>query len=158
MAVCTTAATSSEISTASLPTHPNSPVPTDATNTTTSMRSQGALNRSLESVRVRANDLVDDLALLDEQEGRHGRDAQVGGHVGHLVDVELVEARLAELVRELDHVGRDGLARAAPRREAVEHYEAVVGLGLVEIRLAVVGASERVSCVWIEWNGISRWM
>ena len=50
------------------------------------------LNRGLERLRVRADDLPNLLLVLEQQEGGHGADAEVLGDVGDFVDVELVEA------------------------------------------------------------------
>ena len=47
----------------------------------------------LECLGVRAHDLGDLVAVLEEQECGHGADAELLRDVGDLVDVELVEAR-----------------------------------------------------------------
>ncbi len=58
-----------------------------------------------------------------------------GGYVGQGVDVELGEVDLVLEVAlgPLGDLGRDGLARAAPRRERVEHHHLVLGDGLLEL-------------------------
>lgn len=53
---------------------------------------QVALDSGLEGLGVRADDLGDLLAVLEQQEGGHGADAELLRDVWDLVDVELVEA------------------------------------------------------------------
>ena len=50
------------------------------------------LNSSLERLWVSTNDLTNLLAVLEQQKGRHGADAEFLGHFWDFVDVELVEA------------------------------------------------------------------
>lgn len=50
------------------------------------------LDSGLESLGVRANDLADLLAVLEEQEGGHGADAELLRDIWDFVYVELVEA------------------------------------------------------------------
>lgn len=52
------------------------------------------LDSGLESLGVGANDLGDLLAVLEEEEGGHGADAEFLCDVGDLVNVELEEARV----------------------------------------------------------------
>lgn len=73
----------------------------------------------LDGVLIGADDLGNLLAVLEDDEGGHGADAELLRHVGHLVDVELVEAHAGVLVGELGNDGRDDLARAAPRGKAI---------------------------------------
>lgn len=49
------------------------------------------LDGSLERLGVGTDDLTDLLTALEQQEGRHGADAELLGNVGNIVDVELVE-------------------------------------------------------------------
>lgn len=119
------------------------------------------LDGGLEGLGVGAYDLGNLVAVLEEEEGGHGADAELLRYVGHLVDIELVKARLGVGVGEsgdcasascamtatppvtagvgyysLDHLRRNDLARPAPGREAVEHKERVLGLQcLVEVGL-----------------------
>lgn len=58
------------------------------------------LDAGLDGLGVRAYDLADLLAVLEEDEGGHGADAEFLGNVGNLVNVELVEARLGVLLGE----------------------------------------------------------
>ena len=88
---------------------------------------QVLLDGRLEGLGVCADDLGDLLAVLEQQEGGHGADAEFLRDVVRLVDVDLVELGLRVLFGELGHRGRDGLARPAPRREAVEHHQRAVG-------------------------------
>lgn len=60
--------------------------------TSLSLNAETLLDGGLESLGVRANDFLDLLPVLEQQEGGHGADAEVLGDVGDLVDVELVEA------------------------------------------------------------------
>jgi hypothetical protein len=50
------------------------------------------LDSSLERLWVCTNHLSDLLAVLEEEEGRHGTDAEFLGNIGDFVDVELVKA------------------------------------------------------------------
>lgn len=54
----------------------------------------------LESLGVGAYHLLDLLAVLEEDEGGHGTDAEFLCDIGNFVDVELVEARIGECGRE----------------------------------------------------------
>jgi len=53
--------------------------------------SQALLDGSLECFGIGADDLADPFVILVQQECWHGANAEVLGHVGNLVDVELVE-------------------------------------------------------------------
>lgn len=53
---------------------------------------QVLLDGGLESLGVGTDDLADLFAVLEEQEGGHGADAEFLGDVWDLVDVDLVEA------------------------------------------------------------------
>ena len=118
------------------------------------------LDSSLEGLGVRAHNLGYLVAVLEEEESRHGADAEFLGDIGDLVDVELVEARIGVCVGEpgadgavsklssrirwrgedsLDDLRRNHLAGPAPRREAVEDEERVLGLeGRVPVGLAIL--------------------
>lgn len=52
------------------------------------------LDGSLQGLRVRTDDLADLLTVLEEEEGRHGADAELLRDVGDVVDVDLVETRV----------------------------------------------------------------
>jgi hypothetical protein len=93
---------------------------------------------------VGADELVDLLAVLEDDEGGHGADAELLGELGQGVDVELGEVDLVlELaLGPLGDLGRDGLAGAAPRREGVEHHHLVLGDGLLELVEAVCRRAE----------------
>jgi hypothetical protein len=54
----------------------------------------------LEGLGVRTDDLADLLAVLEQEEGGHGADAEFLRNVGDLVDVDLVEAGVGVLLRE----------------------------------------------------------
>lgn len=62
--------------------------------------SRGLLNGSLKSNRVGTNDLLDLLAVLEEQESGHGADGVLLSDLGDLVDVDLVEAGVGVVVGE----------------------------------------------------------
>ena len=85
------------------------------------------LDRGLERPLVGADNLADLLAVLEEQKGRHGADAELLRDVADLVDVDLVEPGLRVLVAELGDLGRDHFTRPAPGGEAVEHDERALG-------------------------------
>jgi hypothetical protein len=69
------------------------------------------LDSRLEGLGVGADDLGDLLAVLEEQEGGHGADAEFLCDVGDLVHVELEEARVGVCAR---HPAR-GCVREVPR-------------------------------------------
>ena len=48
-----------------------------------------------ESAGVSADELVGSLAVLEDEEGRHGADVELLGDFGDLLDVELDEVNLA---------------------------------------------------------------
>lgn len=85
---------------------------------------------------ISPNHLRNFLPTLEQHESRHGTHAQLGRRRGQLVDVDLVELGLREVLAELGNLGRDGLARAAPRREAVED-DCVLRLGDLFLELGV---------------------
>lgn len=89
--------------------------------------SQVLLDSSLQRRDIGADHLCDLLAALEEQEGGHGAYAQLGGDLGQLVDVDLVELGGGVLLGELLDLGGDGLAGTAPRGEAVDHDELLAG-------------------------------
>jgi|TARA_R110002003_G_scaffold595_10_gene20785 hypothetical protein len=57
------------------------------------------LDTSLDGLGVRADNLADLLAVLEENESGHGADTEFLGNVGDLVDIELVEANVRVLLR-----------------------------------------------------------
>lgn len=59
-------------------------------------------------------DVVDLLAVLEEQEGGHGGDAVVGGNIRELVNVDLVELHVLLLGAKLLDGGGDSLAGSTP--------------------------------------------
>ena len=87
------------------------------------------LDRRLQRLGVRPNNLTNLLPILEQHERRHGPDAQLLGHVGHLVDVDLVEPGVGVGVAEFDDFGGDNLAWSAPGGEAIEDKESVFVFG-----------------------------
>src|SRR5262245_24819700 len=88
----------------------------------------------------RAYDLIDDLATLEEEQGRDRAHLEARRQAGVLVDVDLGDRHAARvLLRELVQGRRDRLARAAPLRPEV-HYDRPLLLGqrLVECGLGEV--------------------
>lgn len=61
---------------------------------------QGLLNGSLESRWVGTNNLTDLVAVLEEQESRHGADGQLLRDLWELIDVDFVEFGGGEFVGE----------------------------------------------------------
>jgi len=141
------------------------------------------LDRSLQCSRVRADDLADLLAILEEHERRHGAHGEFLRYFWDLVDVELVEARVGVDVGEpvaacvsaclyclqsvyvfgrdlLDDLRRNDLARPAPRREAVEHHQrALLAHRRVEVGLGlqVVNALLAHGCGEEAWTVGEDW-
>jgi hypothetical protein len=58
------------------------------------------LDGGLEGGRVGADDLADLLAVLEDEESRHGADGVLLGGLRNLVDVDLVEACVGVVVGE----------------------------------------------------------
>jgi hypothetical protein len=94
------------------------------------------LNGSLQGWWVGANDLGSLLAILEDDEGWHGADAELLGDFWDVVNVDLDEVDVGELLGELDDDWGDGLAWAAPGGEGIKDDD-VVGLeGLLVLLLA----------------------
>lgn len=79
-----------------------------------------SLDTDFQLFGVSADNVADLLTILEEEERGHGAHAQFGGRLGEMVNVDLVELGLGESLAELGHLRGNGLARAAPRGEAVE--------------------------------------
>ena len=58
------------------------------------------LDGSKQRLRVGADNLVDLLAVLEDEEGGHGADSELLGYVGDLIDVELDKVCASVLLRE----------------------------------------------------------
>jgi len=96
------------------------------------------LDGSLESLGVGTDDLGDLLAILEQDKGGHGADAEFLSDIGDLVDVNLVEAGVGVGVGELDDLRCNDLAGTAPGSEAVEDHEsALLSDGLVKVGLGL---------------------
>jgi hypothetical protein len=93
------------------------------------------LDGGLEGGRVGADDLADLLAVLEDEESRHGADGVLLGGLGDLVDVDLVEACVGVVVGELDDLRSDDLARTAPGGEEVDDHHARLAEGGIEVGL-----------------------
>jgi hypothetical protein len=85
--------------------------------------SQLLLNSSFQRPLIRAHDLSDLLAVLEEQEGRHGPDTQLLRYVAHFVDVDFEELGLWVFFAELGDLGCNDLAGPAPGGETVKDDE-----------------------------------
>lgn len=78
------------------------------------------LDPSLQRTRISSHNITLLLPTLVQQECGHSADANVRRRLRQLVDVDLVELGLRVLETQLSDFGSDGLARAAPGREAVD--------------------------------------
>lgn len=100
--------------------------------------SDGALDSSLQSLRVGTHDLLNLLAVLEDHEGGHGANTQLLSNIGNLINVDLVEFGIGVLGSKLLDLGSNDLARAAPGGETIEDDDVLyVGDLLVEVGLAV---------------------
>lgn len=63
-------------------------------------------NGSFDRWRVRANDSVDLLSILEDQDGGHGSDAELLGNVRDFIDVDFVEAGVFVFFGETGGEGR----------------------------------------------------
>jgi hypothetical protein len=52
------------------------------------------LNGRLNGLRVRTDNLLDLLAVLEQQECGHGTDTEILGDVGDLVDIDLIKSNV----------------------------------------------------------------
>lgn len=96
------------------------------------------LQTSLDSRRVSAANSLNLLATLEEEEGRHSRDAVLGRDFADLVNVDLKELDVGVLGAQFLNGGRDGLARAAPLGMEVDDDEVLrVGDLLLPVLRAV---------------------
>jgi len=93
------------------------------------------LDGSQEGFWVRADDLVDLLALVEDDECGHGADVELLSYVWDVVDVQLDEVGAGELVGELVNLWGDDLARSTPGCETVEDDDVVVGESIVKLCL-----------------------
>lgn len=93
------------------------------------------LDTSHDSRRVGTTNSLNFLALLEEEEGGHSRDAVLSSDLGQLVDVDLEELDVLVLVAQVLDLGGDGLAGATPLGEEVDE-DGVVLDGCVEFLLA----------------------
>lgn len=87
---------------------------------------QGLLNGSLESRWVGTDNLTDLVAVLEEQESRHGANGQLLRDLWELIDVDFVEFGGGEFVGEFADLWRNHLARTAPGRVAVNDLQDVL--------------------------------
>jgi len=97
-------------------------------------RSQMLVDRSADSALVCADNLLDLLTVLEDQEGGHGANAEFLRDVRHLVDINLVEVDAVLVLfflRHGAHFGGNHLARSAPGGEAVDEDDAAGG-GLLD--------------------------
>ena len=81
------------------------------------------LDLRLNGPRIRADNLSHLLAVLVEQESRHGANAEFLRNIRGLIDIDLVELGLRVFLGVFDDRGCDGLAGPAPDGEAVEDHE-----------------------------------
>jgi hypothetical protein len=85
----------------SLPFLPNehfSSAPSNITKRNLFLLPRRLLNRRLQRRRVRTHDLTDLLAVLEDQEGGHGANAELLRDIGDFVDVELDEVHVGVFV------------------------------------------------------------
>ena len=117
-----------------------------------SMLSSNLLDGSLELRSIGSYDGGSLLPILVDDKGRHGADLQVLGQVRQLVDVDLVEACIGVHVGEAcsisewtiperlrdrpDYCWGNDLARPTPSGKAIDHHDATLLHGLVELLLA----------------------
>lgn len=92
---------------------------------------------SLQSRRVHTHHLSNLLSILEEQESRHGANAEFLRNVGALVDVKLDKVDVGVLLAPGVDFGGNGFAGAAPFGEGVDDDEFVAFEGVVEFRLAI---------------------
>ena len=111
------------------------------------------LNSGLQSIRVSPDNVLalQTLAVLVQQESRHGANAYFGSRADQLVNVDLVEFDIRVFLAEFRDLGRDGLARAAPGGEAVDD-DGVLG---VDDLLRVFGVAGGL-LVW--FFGLWEWL
>lgn len=99
------------------------------------------LDSSLQSRRVHTDDLGNLLSILEEQESRHGANAEFLSNVGALVDVKLHKVDVGVFLAPGVDFGGNGFAGAAPFGEGVDDDEFVAFEGVVEFGLAIKNLS-----------------
>ena len=97
------------------------------------------LDASLQGRRVGTDNLTNLLAVLEDQESRHGADTELSSDVGELVDIDLVELGVGVLLAEGVDLGRDRLAGTAPVGVGVDDDDALRLLDLGHEVLLPVG-------------------
>ena len=55
-------------------------------------------NRRLNGLRVRTHNLINLLAILEQQERRHSPDPQILSYIRHIVHIDLVESHIGVLL------------------------------------------------------------
>lgn len=108
---------------------------------------------SVDGLLISADDLTDLLAVLEQDEGGHGTDAELLGHVRHLVHVDLVEAHVRVLIGQIGNVWRDHFARPAPGGVAVDEQRR----GVRDRRVEIVFAAREELVEWGTKRGIDGW-
>lgn len=100
--------------------------------------SRNLLDTSHDSRRVGTTNSLDLLAVLEEEEGGHSRDAVLGSNLGQLVDVDLEELDffVFRVNAQLLDLRGDGLAGATPLSEEVDQ-DGFVLEGCIEFLLAM---------------------
>ena len=86
----------------------------------------------LQGSRVGANDLLDDLALLEKKEGWHRGDLVLLGNLLQLVNIHLDELGASILSGKLVHHWGDHFTRTTPGGEKVDDDQTVVLQGFLE--------------------------
>lgn len=95
------------------------------------------LDSSIDSRGVGATDLVKLLAILEEEEGGHSRDAVLSSSLRNLLNVDLVELDIFILSAQLLDYGSDGLAGTTPGSMEVDEDGF---LGVVDLLLPLSSA------------------
>lgn len=100
-----------------------------------------AHNSVLDGGGVGTHDLVDLLAVLEEDEGGHSADAEFLGQVGDLINIDLDEEGIAVLLGEFLDLGADDLARTAPCSKGVNDDNLVALQSIIESGFAEKGSN-----------------
>lgn len=90
------------------------------------------LDGSLELSDVGTNNGLNLFTILEEDEGRHGRNGVLSGDIGALINVDLVEVGTSVNTGKLLNDGADHLARAAPGGVEVDNGKSGEGDFLLE--------------------------
>jgi len=99
-----------------------------------------------------SNELLGDLAILEEYEGRNGADVELGGDLAVLIDVDFCNAQFpGHFPGQLFEDGRDGFAGSTPRGPEIDQQG---DGGRIDRTFEIIGSEVLDIFGHIEWDEI----